>query len=170
MASIDQEVAKNALLSSYKRRYEYAKIRNRYDYRFGTGVVGITAKELCLDLESDYTYSAPFMQTQLLSIGQVTPDEMNVRCKDSRNVHELLDIMLSACFIGQEQFRDAYAQGNLQILGSSKSNDETCLFLARPMLEITGIYNGVECTSYLYLSSAAGMADVVAYDTLQGVQ
>lgn len=168
MGNIDYEVVKNAILSSYKRRYEYAKIRNRYDYRFGAGIVAVSVKELCTELEFYNSYPASFADTQALSINQVTPDEMNALCKDAHDIHELLATMVRACFIDRERFHDAYAQGNLLIMASGRGiNKVIYLSLARPLLEATGTENGVECTTYLYVSDTAGMRGLVAYDALQ---
>ena len=164
MASINQEVAKNALLSSYKRRYEYAKIRNRYDYRFGAGIVAVSVKELRTELEFYKSYPSLFADTQALSINQVTPDEMNALCKDAHNTNELLATMVRACFIDRERFHDAYAQGNLLIMASGRGDNEVIyLSLARPLFEA----NGVNCSSYLYVSGTAGMSGLTAYDALQ---
>lgn len=172
MGATNLEDVKNALLSSYKRRYEYAKIRNRYDYRFGVGIVAVSVKELCTEFQFGNRYNSSFLGVQALSINQVTPDEMNALCEDAHDVSELLDTIVSACFIDRERFHDAYAHGNLLILNSNKQDHSSfiCLSLSRPLLEATGPdIDGVDCTQYVYASYTEEMMALVAYDTLHQV-
>lgn len=165
----DPNIGKEYLLSSYKRRYEYVKLRTKYDYRFGAGVVAVSMKELGTDLGYGSTYDLPVIGNQAFSIGQVTPDEMDAICKDASDTTEILTIMARACFISRERFQDAYALGNLLVLTSicDTANDgSSYLLLSRPLVEAIGAINGVGVASYLYVSDGSGMRQIVAYDAL----